>query len=54
MPPYQGENVKLIEIDGTPLLDDDVGMEDVEEVPLPESDNDLDGDIPPQPQTPRP
>ena len=54
MPPYEGENVKLIEIDGTPLPDDDVGMEDVEEVPLPESDNDLVDDIPSQPQIPRP
>ena len=54
MPPYGGKNVKLIEIDGTPLPDDDVGMDDVEEVALPESDNDLDDDTPPQPPTPRP
>ena len=34
--------------------DDDVGMEDVEEVPLPDSDNDAGDDIPSQPQINQP
>ena len=52
--PYRGKNPKLIEINGTPLDDGDVSMnndEEDEEVPLPESDGD-DFSLPPPPPLP--